>query len=170
MFSRQPINDFDGLLTNLDRQSALYDQLLALSDREREAIGRGDLKTLAELVAEKERVVSAAQTIEREREAACAQWAREWGMAAPPTLSDVRQRARDADSARRLDAAAIALSERVTRLRKSNTRNAHLIAQARRMNERLFAAALRHAHHPIYDQHGDTAADARSSIILDYRV
>jgi flagellar biosynthesis/type III secretory pathway chaperone len=164
------IADFDGLLANLEAQSGLYDDLLALSERERDAIGRDDLTALAQIVAAKERIVDRAQALERVREAACAAWAKAWGMAAPPTIGEVRQRSESAALRERLKAAALALSDRVSRLRRSNAHNAHLIAQMQRMSEQLSEAALRHAQCPVYDQNGDASSDARPGIVLDYRV
>ena len=162
--------DFDGLLLNLDRQNALYDELLTLSERERTAIGHADLAALVALVAEKERVIAEAQMLERQREALCLQWAHVRGEVKPPTLSDVQEWATSAADAARLRLVSVQLSQRVRRLRQMNSRNADIITQSQRMNEQLLAAALRHIRHPLYTHQGDTAADRRPSLILDYRV
>ncbi len=169
-FRLPAIDDFDGLLTNLDRQGALYDALLDLSDREREAIGRADLAQLSHIVAEKERIVAEAQRLEQARQEACARWARAWGMERHPTIGDLRTRAHTTEMAERLDAAAISLSRRVRRLRQINQRNAHLIQQAQRVGEQVISIALRYGHHPTYDNHGDATPAKRPSVILDYRV
>jgi flagellar biosynthesis/type III secretory pathway chaperone len=165
-----PIGDFDSLLANLDHQGALYDALLDLSDREREAIGRADLTQLSHIVTEKERIIAEAQRLEQARQEACARWAREWGMAQHPTIGDMRARARTTELAERLDAAALALSSRVQRLRQINQRNAHLIQQAQRVGEQVISIALRYGHHPTYGSRGDAAQIKRPSVILDYRV
>ncbi|HKD74861.1 MAG TPA: flagellar protein FlgN, partial [Ktedonobacterales bacterium] len=143
---------------------------LDLSDREREAIGRADLTQLSHIVAEKERIITEAQRLEQARQEACARWAREWGMAQHPTIGDMRARARTTELAERLDAAAVALSRRVQRLREINQRNAHLIQQAQRVGEQAISIALRYGHHPTYGSRGDAAQIKRPSVILDYRV
>jgi flagellar biosynthesis/type III secretory pathway chaperone len=160
---------FDDLLLNLDRQGALYDRLLELSERERAAIARADLAALAALVAEKERLVAEAQALERQRAAMCAGWARQHGLTQPPTLDDVRAWSRSPAYRARLDAAALTLSRRVSRLRRVNARNADVLTQAQRMNSDLLAAALRHARHPMYTPQGGAAPDQRPSLICDYR-
>ncbi len=161
--------EFDDLLLNLDRQSALYDRLYDLSERERAAIAGADLIQLAALVAEKEQIVAEAQRLERRRDAMCRQWARQRGMDGAPTLNDVRGWAASPAVRARLDAAAVSLSRRVSRLRQVNARNADILAQTQRMNEHLLANALRYARHPLYTPQGDTASDRRASIICDYR-
>ncbi len=165
--SPHPIVDFAGLLTNLAQQQERYDALLALSEREREAIAQDNLADLAAIVAAKEQLVIEAQVLEHARQEACTHWAQQWALSTLPTLSDLRQHADSAAIAARLDAAAIALSQRVRRLRYLNGQNARLIAQ---VQSSLSARMLQHTHHPLYDQHGDTTADRRSSVILDYRV
>lgn len=160
---------FDDLLVNLDHQGALYERLLDLSERERAAIGRADLAALAVLVTEKERVIAEAQALERQRTAMCAGWARHHGLAQPPTLADVRGWVQSPAYRARLDAAALTLSQRVSRLRRANARNADIITQAQRMNGGLIAAALRHARHPTYTPQGGAALDLRPSLICDYR-
>src|SRR5579875_520266 len=107
--------EFDDLLLNLDRQSALYDRLYDLSERERAAIAGADLIQLAALVAEKEQIVAEAQRLERRRDAMCRQWARQRGMDGAPTLNDVRGWAASPAVRARLDAAAVSLSRRVSR-------------------------------------------------------
>jgi flagellar biosynthesis/type III secretory pathway chaperone len=162
--------DFADLLHNLDRQSALYDHLLTLSEREREAIGQADLPRLVGLVAEKERVIAEAQTLEQQRETMCQRWAWQRGVADAPTLGAVQGWLASPEHAARLSAVAVELSARVSRLRQSNTRNAHILVQAQRMNEQVLAAAMRHARHPLYTHQGDTSADQRPSLLLDYRI
>ncbi len=162
--------DFGALLGNLDHQSALYDQLLALSERERTAIGEADLPALVALIEAKERIITEAQMLERQREALCRHFARLHGMERTPTLRDLHGWADSPASIARLQAISLQLSARVQRLRHLNTRNAHVIAQAQRMNDQLLTAALRHAHHPLYTHQGDTAPNQRPSIILDYKV
>lgn len=164
------IVDFDGLLTNLDRQSGLYDALLRISDRERTAIGQADLTQLAALVAAKERMVIEAQALERCRAEACERWGRARGMDHAPSIGEMRLWLDAPDQAARLDAATVKLSQRVNRLRQANGRNKHVIQQAQRMNENLIAAALRHTQHPVYSNQGDALPDQRRSLIFDYRV
>ena len=162
--------DFGGLLLNLDRQSALYDQLLELSERERTAISEADLPALVALIEAKERIITQAQALERQREAMCRHFARLHGLGRSPTLSEMHGWADSPASIARLQAISLQLSERVRRLRQVNSRNAHIIVQAQRMNEQLLSAALRHVRHPLYTHQGDTAPDQRPSIILDYKV
>lgn len=164
------IVDFDGLLTNLDRQSGLYDALLGLSDRERTAIGQADLTLLAQLVAAKERIVTEAQALEKRRTEACERWARARGMDHAPSIGEIRLWLDAPEQAARLDAATVKLSQRVNRLRQANGRNKHVIQQAQRMNDQLVAAALRHTQHPVYTNQGDALPDQRRSMIFDYRV
>jgi flagellar biosynthesis/type III secretory pathway chaperone len=162
--------NFSALLANLDRQSDLYDQLYALSERERAAIGDADLPALVALIEAKERIVTEAQTLERQREALCRHFARLHGMERPPTIHEIGGWADSPGSLARLRAVSLQLSARVQRLRQVNTRNAHIITQAQRMNDQLLAAALRHAQHPLYTPQGDAAPNQRPSIILDYKV
>ncbi len=170
--TRQAIVEFDGLLTNLERQRSLYDELLTLSEEERVAIGQNNLADLARVIAAKERIVAEAQLLERQRQDACERWARVLDLPASgamPTLRELRQHAASLDDARRLDAAAIALSERVRRLRQINASNAQLIAQVREVARPVLQQALRFVRHPLYDGHGTTTPEQRASIILDYR-
>lgn len=167
--SRPGVVDFAGLLANLDRQQGLYDALLVLSEREREAIGLGDLAELARIIAAKERLVAEALALEAQRQSACERWARALDLAGAPTLGELRQRAPDLVIARRLDAAAVALSERVLRLRHLNALNARLIAQVQAATLPITEQVLRHTQHPLYDCRGTTTSDNRPSIILDYR-
>jgi flagellar biosynthesis/type III secretory pathway chaperone len=164
-----PPPDFDALLLNLEQQAEHYDRLLDLSERERAAISRADLAMLAALVAEKEGVVAAAQLLERQRTILCDHWARQRGLAQAPDMDDVREWATSHSQRVRLETVAVTLSQRVRRLRQSNTRNADIITQAQRMNASLIAAALRHARHPLYTPQGATAPEGRPSIIFDYR-
>ncbi len=173
--TRQAIVEFDGLLVNLERQRSLYDSLLTLSEEERVAIGQNNLVELARVIAAKERIVVEAQLLERQRQEACERWARVLDLpaagwsGATPTLRELRQHAASQDDARRLDAAAIALSERVRRLRQINASNAQLIAQVREVARPILQQALRFVRHQLYDGHGTTAPEQRASIILDYR-
>jgi flagellar biosynthesis/type III secretory pathway chaperone len=164
-----PPPDFDALLVNLELQADHYDRLLDLSERERVAIGQADLATLAALVAEKERIVAAAQLLECQRMILCAHLARQRGMPHAPDLDDVRAWATSQGQRTRLETVAVTLSQRVSRLRQSNARNADIITQAQRMSASLIAAALRHARHPLYTPQGATAPEGRPSLIFDYR-
>ena len=164
-----PIMDFEGLLGNLDRQAALYERLLTLSEQERGAIERADITTLSRIISDKEHIVAEARQLESMRQSACQRWAHEWGMSEPPTISALRARIRTTELAERLDAAAIVLSASVNRLQQENTRNAHLIMQTQRMGARMISTAARHGHHPVYDAHGEATADRRLSLIFDYR-
>jgi|GEM_PF-3347510 len=165
-----PVHDFETMLENLERQDALYESLIALSERERDAISHANLKILAEVVATKERIVTEARHLEAQREKACAQWAIAWGMAQPPTLREMRDRASSPSVALRLEAAAVKLSRRVQSLRQANGQNVQLITQAQRLGENMIAIALRFGHHPVYDSRGDAGAEQRPSLFLDYRV
>jgi flagellar biosynthesis/type III secretory pathway chaperone len=162
--------DFGALLGNLDRQSELYDQLYDLSERERAAISEADLPALVALIEAKERLVSEAQVLERQREGLCRHFARMHGLDRAPTIHDLGDWADSPTSVARLRAVSLQLSARVMRLRHVNSRNAHIITQAQRMNDQLLTAALRHVQHPLYTPQGDTAPNQRPSIILDYKV
>jgi flagellar biosynthesis/type III secretory pathway chaperone len=164
-----PVVDFDSLLDNLACQSALYDELLALSERERDAIGRADLITLQWIIARKEEIIGLASQLEMHREASCAHWAQDWGLDGPPTIHDMRERATSAREAAQLDAVTVELSQRVARLRRANTRNAQLITQVQRLGDRMITIAARYGHHPTYDNHGDTSPDAKPSLFFDYK-
>jgi flagellar biosynthesis/type III secretory pathway chaperone len=163
------IADFDGLLTNLDRQSALYDQLIALSEEERQAIGRADLTDLARIIAAKEQIIVEARTLESARDLACQQWAKLWGLDRVPTIADVRVRATSPALARRLEIVSVTLSHRVQHLRQINSQNAQLIAQVQRLGDQLITIAMRFGNHPLYDAHGDSMSRDYPGLICDYR-
>jgi flagellar biosynthesis/type III secretory pathway chaperone len=160
---------FDDLLTNLERQGALYDDLIVLSERERAAIEHADLATLAAIVARKESIVREAQALETDRMDLFRRLAALQRAPVPITGADMRALATSPEHAERFEAARVTLSERVTRLRRVNARNAHLIVQARRMTEHVLAAAMRHARNPMYSAQGEQVPEARPSIVLDVR-
>ncbi len=165
-----PGAEFDDLLTNLERQGALYDDLITLSERERAAIEQANLAMLAEIVARKEAIVRAAQALESDRQDLFGRLAAMQRAPVPATGADVHALATSAEHAARFEAARVSLSERVTRLRRVNARNAHLIVQARRMTDHVLAAAMRYARNPLYSAQGEQVPEARPSFVLDVRV
>jgi flagellar biosynthesis/type III secretory pathway chaperone len=116
-----------GLLAD---ELGLYDQLLRLGQREREAVLGSDPGVLDALVAEKEALIAQIGRVEARRQQWVADWATEVGAdPAGLTLSGVAARS-PADVAAELDAAGARLVDRIRELGELSRRNGNLLTSA----------------------------------------
>jgi flagellar biosynthesis/type III secretory pathway chaperone len=114
----------------LGEELGLYDQLLVLTRREREAVLGGDPSALEALVAEKEALIAQVGRVEARRQQWLADWAAEAGLdPAGLTLAGVSARL-GAAAAAELDAAREELVARVRELAELGFRNRNLLSSA----------------------------------------
>jgi flagellar biosynthesis/type III secretory pathway chaperone len=121
---------FEDLVSVLSAQLDLYDQLVALSDAEREALVSREPEVVFDLVRRKETLLLRLRTVEESRELLCLRLARQEGTkAAELTLSEIQRRCPEAVLAARLGELRETLRETVKRIQEQNARNAGLCHQ-----------------------------------------
>jgi flagellar biosynthesis/type III secretory pathway chaperone len=116
----------EDLLLTLEKQTALYDQVLALMDQERTALLSRKPQDVLDLVRHKETILLKIRTLDESRQLVCLRLAKLWALpVAQITLSVVESRS-DEVLASQVSAVRYRMMECLERLRAANEINATL--------------------------------------------
>jgi len=119
----------EDLLLTLEKQTALYDQVLGFMEQERAALLSQKPQDVLDLVRQKETLLLKIRTLDESRQIICQRLAKSWSITASQvTLREVATRCNTA-LASHVSAMRYRMTECVDRLRKANDTNTRLCHQ-----------------------------------------
>ena len=131
----------EDLLLTLEKQTALYDQVLSLMEQERAALLSRKPQDVLDLVRQKETLLLKIRTLDESRQIICQRLAKLWSLTASQiTLREVETRC-DTALASQVSAVRYRMTECMDRLRKANDTNTHLCRQGIETIELIMQAA-----------------------------
>lgn len=117
------------MIGTMDELSALHDELIALSDEKAQAIINNDIPALQQLTVKERKLVQKLEQGEKRRTEVTERYATEKGMQVV-TVTAILENLDSVDEQREFEAAAIRLTEKLTKLKSKEQASRELVQQS----------------------------------------